>query len=234
MINGVTNFKDSLKKLDKDTRMCILELDKKIDDKFKTLLAIKPQSVSPDITNLKKDLTDRIDGVKDHVRGRNKAVMEEVKELTNWVRRYIVDFAVVGFDDIEEVDYNEEKLMSRLVPPPRFKQQWKKLIEITKSIWGDDWARKVREDVFVAYLGNLSEQIIAMQICYRDGDFNTMMFYYNRANKSMKMLKHFLLSVFPKITNKYPGSSEVDVLLSENCMEILKMAEKTETDIEKL
>ncbi len=77
-------LRDLLKAVDADTRRCILFLNKKMDDKFKRLSAVKnaPAPKPPmDVTELRAELFKEIDEIKYYVKSRDKVNKEAIKKI---------------------------------------------------------------------------------------------------------------------------------------------------------
>ena len=91
-------LRDLLKTVDADTRRCILFLNKKMDEQFKRLMAVKSAPTPPhppmDVTELRAELRKEIDEIKSYVKGRDKVNKDAIKKFDEdmiTLRTYIVD-----------------------------------------------------------------------------------------------------------------------------------------------
>ena len=184
------SWKDHLKEVDRDTRMCLLHLEKRING----LLMTRSQQPAPAPEQEKRieELSKELKNLRALIKDRDEKMGLSYASLETAVNKFLEKVPSEYSSSFKTIP-NKELIKSlrrgRLIFPKEVKPYWDMLLEITRAIWGEYWGERTENIEIIGNIWDLQDFTTAAEVYLSLRDFDKFAGQINFMEEQIKQIK---------------------------------------------
>ena len=185
------SWKNHLKAVDRDTRMCLLHLEKRIDG----LLMTRTQQPAPAPEQEKRidELSKALKNLRALIKDRDEKMRLSYESLEKTVNKFLEKVPSEYHSSFKTIPNKELTKYLRsgrqLIVPEEIKPYWDMLTEITRAIWGENWGKRTENLEIIKKIWEIEDLAIAAEVYFRDRDFDKFAGHINFMEEQIKLIK---------------------------------------------